>query len=286
MNTKVRELTSKDYPYFAAMDTAVEGDYIGHIFDHLTTGNHRLFGLFENNEMISMGGYSIFAGRYAMLGRLRSDRRYWGKNYATDVLTYVLNEARKIKGVCWIGANTQEHNLPAQRVVEKLGLSPYITLHGAVTKDISKLESGANLWTPVHSTKRKKYWLNEVFIQSSKVFPYECYYPFPASEALFPENEIEHWSFYENESKTRVLITKYDQKKDHYLHVVYPWCDFSVQKGLWDTITFAYRQLTKRTEGDTYIWIDFTKKQIQALLAIHPFEIPPAWILYGGEVKN
>lgn len=279
-------LTSEDFPYLEAMDTGIEDDYVVRIFHSLTTENHRLYGLFIDGQMASMGGYTIFAERYAMLGRLRSDRRFRGNNLATQLISYIMNQAFQVDGIQWVGANTQEYNIPARRVVEKLRLKPYVMLHGAVTKDTSALETGAKPWKHIDSIERKKQWLKEVYLKSSSVFPYECYYSFPASKELFCNEDIEKWSFYENEEKTRVLITKYDQKKDHYLHVVYPWSDMLSQKGLWETIAKDYRKLKEQVEGDTYIWIDLTKEEAQSLPENHQFELPSPWILYGVEKEN
>lgn len=286
MNKKIRMLDKEDYPCLEAMDTAIEDDYVGRIFDRLTTGNHRLYGLFLDNQMVSMGGYTLFSGRYAMLGRLRSDRRFRGNDFATELLAYIMKEASLVSGIQWVGANTQENNLPARRVIEKLRLTPYSVLHGAITKDTSALESGAKPWKPIYSIERKQFWLREVYIKSSSIFPYECYYSFPASNDLFQEHAIQQWNFYENESQTRVLITKYDQKNHHYLHAIYPWSDISSQKGLWETISKDYHKLAEQTEGDTYIWIDLTKEAVQSLPTAHKFELPSAWILYGRDKEN
>ncbi|WP_096200459.1 GNAT family N-acetyltransferase [Bacillus sp. FJAT-45350] len=286
MVKNIRMLNSDDYPYLEAMDTGLEDDYVERIFDRLTSekDHHRLFGLFLDNQMVSMGGYSIFAGRYAMLGRLRSDRRFRGNNLGTELISYIMNEALKLNGIQWVGANTQESNNPARRVVDKLGLKPYVMLHGAITKDTSALVSGAKQWSPVVSSERKLFWIREVFLKPNAVFPYECYYSFPASDELFQRHVIEKWSFYENEDQTRVLITKYDQKGDHYLHVVYPWSDIASQKGLWETISDDYDKLKQQTEGDTYIWMDLTKEDAESLPVGHKFELPSPWILYGREV--
>lgn len=281
VNKKIRRLHSEDYPYLEAMDTAIEDDYVARIFDRLTTGTNRLYGLFVDNQMVSMGGYSIFAKRYAMLGRLRSDQRFRGNNFATEVLTHVMNKALQVSEVQWVGGNTQEYNAPARRVLEKIGLNCYVKLHGAVTKDTSILESGAKRWNQIDSIEQKKKWLRELYLKSSTVFPYECYYSFPASDDLFQEHDLQQWSFFENQAKTRVLITKYDQKKDHYLHTIYPWSDLTSQPGLWETISNEYRKLAKQTKGDTYIWIDLTKEESQALPSGHQFELPSPWILYG-----
>ncbi|QDI90386.1 GNAT family N-acetyltransferase [Salicibibacter halophilus] len=281
MNRLIRQLHVEDLPRFEKIDTGIEDDYITEIFDRLVTGNHRLYGLFENSQLVSTGGYTVFANRYAMLGRLRSDRSLQGGNRSTKLMTSVIQKALEHPEIQWVGANTQEHNIPAQRVLEKLGLTPQITLFNATTNDAASLQSGAELWEPIHDLKRKRDWVEKTYIQSSKIFPFECYYPFPASPALFSDDLLQNWDFYENQTKTRFFIAKTDQKKYHYLHVVYPWSDHWSQKGLWETVAAAYRTFRAQTREDTYIWIDLTKEEVNLLPADHPFALPSPWILYG-----
>ncbi|WP_280771940.1 GNAT family N-acetyltransferase [Salipaludibacillus daqingensis] len=286
MDKSIRKLHSKDYIYFEAMDTGLEEDYVGRIFEKLTSGNHALYGMFIDSRMVSMGGYSIFAGRYAMLGRLRSDRRFRGNNFATELISHIMNEASQVNGIHWVGANTQEYNTAARRVLEKQKLNCYVKLYGAITNDVSNLETGGKLWNPILSLDQKKEWIKEVYLKSPSVFPYECYYTFPTTDDLFQEEDIQKWSFFESEDKSRVLITKYDQKKDHYLHAVYPWSDISTQRGLWETITNEYNKLVKNTDGETYIWMDLTKEEVITLPNDHKFEVDSPWILYGMDIKN
>lgn len=137
-----------------------------------------------------------------MLGRLRSDRRYNGNGFSTALLEYIMHEAFQLNGIEWVGANTEEHNLPARRILKKIGLTPYTALHTAVTKDASMLQSGARPWKRVTELSRKKEFVHKHYVQPGAIFPYECYYPFPASEALFQEQDLKEWSFYENEAKT------------------------------------------------------------------------------------
>ncbi|TMW70309.1 GNAT family N-acetyltransferase [Alteribacter natronophilus] len=283
MTTKmIRMLTMEDYPYMKAMDTAIEDDYIKRIFERLTSGPHKLYGMFLDDRLVSVGGYSIFARSYAMLGRLRSDRNYRGMNHTTELLRFVKEEAFRLDEIRWAGANTQEENTAARRVLEKAGLTPCAVLHGAVTKNTAALETGCSTWKPVKTDTGKKQWLKHVFTESEAVFPYECYYPFPASDDLFVEDAIRDWNFYENSDGTRVLITKYDQKKYHYLHAIYPWNDFTGQPGLWETITQDYRKLAaEHTDEETYVWMDLTKEGVKSLPAEHPFRLPSPWILHG-----
>lgn len=282
MNTSIRKLNSIDYPHLKAMDTGMADDYVEHIFARLTTDSNRLYGLFlDNGQMVSIGGISIYAGHYAMMGRLRSDRRFAGNGFSTMLLKYMMNEAFLMSGIQWVGANTQEHNTSARRAIGKVGLSPYTMMHGALTKDTTALDSGAAPWNPITNLQQKKDWLNKMYVESSSVFPYECYYSFPASKELFSESDLKEWSFYENNTQTRMLITKTDRKKYHYLHAVYPWSDITSQTGLWETISRDYHDYAKQTDDETYIWMDLTKEEAASLPFGHQFELPSPWILYG-----
>src|SRR5690625_4637027 len=139
MSKVIRKLTLADYPQVEAMQTGIEDDYILPIFDELIEQPHAIFGLFLNEQLVSFAGYSIFAKQYAMLGRLRSDMRFRGRGYATEVMSHALEQAKKLKGIKWIGANTQEDNLAARRVLEKVGLSPYPKLYRAIANDVSTI---------------------------------------------------------------------------------------------------------------------------------------------------
>lgn len=283
MDESIRVLHGDDYSHLETMDTGIEDDYIKQIFDKLVTGNDRLYGYFLDGQLVSMGGYSIYADSYAMLGRLRSDRRYKKKGFSTMLMSQMMNEAFQLDGINWVGANTQEENAPARRVMEKVGLTPRATHYGAIASDTTALESGAGPWNLITDIQSKQEWVDEVYVKASIVFPYECYYRFPATKGLFQEDNLKQWSFFENDAKTRVLITKADQKKHHYLHAIYPWNDITSQSGLWETIAHEYKRLNQLTEGSTYIWLDLTKEQAQSLPTDHPFDLPSPWILYGKE---
>lgn len=285
MNREIRQLSIIDLPAVEAMQTGIEDDYIIRIFDRLAAPPHRLFGLFVDNQIVSMAGYTIYAKHYAMVGRLRSDIRFKGNGYSTKLTSYVFNEASKEKNIVWVGANTQEENTAAQRVLERNHLPRITRLHGALTKDTSMLETGAKPWNLLTNTEHKKAWLQETYIKKEKPFPYECYYPFPGSNYLFHEEDIDKWNFYENEDQTRFLITKTDQKKHHYLHVVYPWSDFMNQIGLWETISRDYRNFAAQNEEETYIWMDLTKEEAALLPQNHAFELPDPWILFGKSTE-
>ncbi|WP_042220578.1 GNAT family N-acetyltransferase [Oceanobacillus manasiensis] len=284
MQNLIRRLTKEDFHHAEAMDTGIEDDYVLRIFNRLIDGSNTLFGLFNQDQLVSIAGYSIYAGHYAMLGRLRSDVRYRGRDFSTILMKHLISEVFKDQEIKWIGANTQEDNIAGRRVLEKAGLHPHITIHGATTKNLSRLESGAQPWNKVHKLERKRELIEMGYLKGPSIFPYQCYYPFPASWELFTDENLLEWSFYENEMQDRFLITKEDQKKWHYLHVIYPWEDLHQQEGLWETITHGYKQLTKKTGEDTYVWMDLTKQEVANLPSNHPFTLPSPWILFGTRI--
>src|SRR5699024_6752958 len=142
--------------------------------------------------MASIGGYSVFAGRYAMLGRLRTDRRDKGIGFSTALMKHILNEVLQQKTIQCIGANTQQHNRPAQLVIEKTGLSRQITLYGAITGDVSSLTSGAKCGKQLSHLLQKQAWVAISFVLPQAFFPHECYYPFPGSADLFRPKKPQH----------------------------------------------------------------------------------------------
>ncbi|MGI2328994.1 GNAT family N-acetyltransferase [Planococcus sp. YIM B11945] len=284
MNQSIRVLTLDDFPFLEAMETGIEDDYVKRIFERLvSTEENRLYGLFVDGQLASVCGYTIFAERYAMLGRIRSDVRFRGNDLASKLTVFVRDEAFKRPSIHWVGANTQEENGPARRVLEKTGFREFSTLYGATAKDVSMFENGGNTWNKISSLERKKEWISQLYSGPDAVFPYECYYPFPASPELFADEKLMDWSFYENESGTRVLITKKDFKKYTYLQAIYPFDDLMEQSGFWETVSVDYLKLAAETEGETYVWMDLTQEQVLSLPSGHPFKLPSPWVLYGSE---
>jgi len=286
MSIFIRKLNKEDFSNVLTMQTGIEDDYILPIFSELIIEPNVLYGLFLNRQLVSFAGYTIFANQYAMLGRLRSDLRYRGKGFATRLMSYVVEETQKVQDIKWIGANTQENNLTARRVLEKIGLHPYPKKYGAITQHVENLVTGSKPWTPIHDIQRKREWINKVYVRNSEIFPYECYYLFPATDQLFNDNQLNQWSFYENDHKTRFLITKQDQKGDLYLHTIYPWDDIDQQTGLWETIANDFKVLKQESDLNTCIWMDLSPESVKKLPLKHTFELSSPWILYGKDKKD
>lgn len=284
MNETIRLLTADDLQALQDMDTGIDDDYVIRVFDRISTGPNRLYGLFHDGRLASIGGYTIFAGSYAMLGRMRSDMRFRGLSLSSRLMAHVQDAALKHPGIRFVGANTQEFNLPAQRVLEKIGLSRQAELFSAIAKNVEIFESGAAAWKKIDSAEEKMRWLEEVYIRSGRVFPFECYYPFPASAELFSGQPLAQWEFYENPARDRIVITKHDVKKYDYLHTLYPWEDLFEQPGLWETLRAPLEKIRFESEEGAFVWMDLTRKQASHLPENHPFDLPSPWFLYGTDI--
>ncbi|ALS79473.1 MULTISPECIES: GNAT family N-acetyltransferase [Planococcus] len=281
MKKIIRQLGLDDLHYLKEMETGIEDDYILRVYSRISSGSSRLYGLFVDDRLASIGGYTIFAKQYIMLGRMRSDLRFRGKNLSTQLMSYIMEQAFSLPAIQWIGANTQQENTSARRVMDKLGLAEVSTLYSAISIDASSLETGGAIWKSLTTLSQKQAWVDQLYIQTGAVFPYECYYTFPASEELFADAKLAQWSFFENPQKDRVLIAKKDYKRDYYLHIVYPWDDLMEQAGLWETVSLAQRELSETVKAKALLWIDLSPSQVSALPTHHMFNLPSPWLLYG-----
>jgi RimJ/RimL family protein N-acetyltransferase len=275
----IRMLNGDDIRLFEEMDTGIENDYIVRIFDRLTEGRSEMYGLFTEGRLVSTAGYTLFAGCYAMLGRLRSDRNYRGRSFATTLMNYVKEQALSRPHIQWVGGNTEEQNVPARHVLSNIGLEKQAVLQIAAADQVNDLASGEAPWRQITNEKKKRLWLQETFLESGRIFPYECYYPFPADEALFGHENLNTWRFYENSSGTRYMLTKIDTKDRTYLHVIYPWQDYRNQNGLWGTIAAEQARSEHELQEQLQIWLDV--QDAGALPENHPFELRSRWTLYG-----
>ncbi|WP_080146874.1 GNAT family N-acetyltransferase [Marinilactibacillus piezotolerans] len=284
MNKQIRPLAKEDFSLYQTMETGLQEDYMLRLFPGLTSGENRLYGLFIDEQLVSTAGYTVFAHHYIMLGRLRSDKRFRGNNYGTEILQYAKDQALQLQDVSFVGANTEAHNHSAQKVLAKIGLPHVITLFAAQTTNLSSLVSSkAASWSKIENIGRKLEWLKRTYLNEDfpeTIFPFEAYYPFPASEDLFKEETVRNWQFYENASQTRYLILWEEDKGDHYLHITYPWSDFMEQEGFWTTVASVYEGI-QRDQPETILWIDLTREEAALLPADHPFELPSPWMLHG-----
>ncbi|MCD8506344.1 MAG: hypothetical protein LRY37_04615 [Alkalibacterium thalassium] len=62
MSVSFRQLTADDFDLYKNMETGLEDDYMLKVFDRLTTKGNALFGLFEDETLVAVAGYTLFAG--------------------------------------------------------------------------------------------------------------------------------------------------------------------------------------------------------------------------------
>ncbi|MCA1021364.1 GNAT family N-acetyltransferase [Halobacillus litoralis] len=282
----VKTLTIGDLNSLKAMETGIEDDYVVRIFDRLVTSkSHRLFGLFQDDRMLSVAGYSLFGRKqFAMMGRLRSDQRFIGKGHATYLLTAVINDLKASSHVRWLGANTHIGNLPARRVLAKIGLEQGPVNHYLTLKrpDFLTGHTKGRVWTAVNTLREKRHLLNSLKTNALGTFPYECYYPFPYDDAFFTNDYLEDSSFYISPDHQRFVIIKNDTKKHDYSHVKYFWDDHYHQPGFFETLLHHWEQ----NPGNAGCWIDFSPRGFKNIPDLTPYDVQEPWILYGQWVKT
>ncbi|CAM3882682.1 GNAT family N-acetyltransferase [Alkalicoccus chagannorensis] len=281
----IRLLTIEDYDQYLSMVTHLERDYIADVFERLTSPPHYLYGHFVDGELIGTAGYSIFQDEYAMLGRLRTDVRWRGKSMARHLLTYVKEQAEQEEGLTWVGANTESQNTPARRVLTGSGLKEWHAFQTASAEQIDAMTDRHTEWMPIHTVEEKIQWLDRLYIEPGRVFPFECYYPFPAGYSLF-KNKLQEWRFFENHDKDRVVITKPDWKGRHFLQVIYPWNDLADRPGLWNTVHAQHQQMKQDMEDEVLVWLDLTDEQMAVFPDVHPFTFHSKWILHGTRIHD
>ena len=282
---QIRKLTMKDFPMVEKMQTSVEDDYVLHIFPTLTESDaHSLFGLFHSGNLAAIAGYTLFPGGMAMLGRLRSDARYTAKGHATSLLAHLSRLLKKEPSVKWVGANTNERNKPARRVLQKIGLQEEATFHCATVPRLSRLQgTTGKVWKEVTSLQEKRYLLRQLQRKDSIIFPYECYYPLPLTDSLLDDAYLESSAFYLNNEGTRFISIKNDQKQDLYAQVKYFWNDHFDQPGFWETV---HTYLDQDSRKNLRVWVDFTPQGRWNIPDQTVFQFENPWVLYGQWIHN
>ena len=84
MKITIRQLQQDDLNHVKSMETGIVDDYLIRVYHRVSKDASRLYGLFVDNHLASIGGYTIFEEHYIMLGRMRSDLRFpWSKLFHT-----------------------------------------------------------------------------------------------------------------------------------------------------------------------------------------------------------
>src|SRR5690625_2943220 len=148
---KIRQLTARDLELYQKMQTGLDSDYMLRAFERLaTSSDHQLFGLFIDDQLATIAGYSVFPGGYAMLGRLRSDQRFRGRGYATEINKFMIDDVRKSPEINWVGGYTNIQNVPARQILKKLDIPEFQTYHSfpPFQTDLLSVTPGA-IWSSI-----------------------------------------------------------------------------------------------------------------------------------------
>ncbi|MFC0525595.1 GNAT family N-acetyltransferase [Pontibacillus salicampi] len=277
---QVRKLDVEDYSALKDMDTGLDDDYVVRIFPELIAReNNEVFGLFDENQMIAVGGYTTFYNKYAMLGRLRSDKRFYGQGHATYLLDQIIERVRQNPSIVWIGANTQSNNLPARKVLKKIHMPALATLHPLHIEQPEQIpHPDGPVWEMVQDVSAKRKWIESLTLE---VFPYEAYYPLPFDNIYITDDYLSQSAMYINPAGDRIVLIQEDTKKHVYANVKYFWDDLFTQPGLWKTIAYDKQQ----REAIDAIWMDVSP-DVYADLPAAFNSSQDAWLLHGFRVTN
>lgn len=280
---KIKQLTGEDFELYQNMETGLEDDYMLRAFERLTTPpEHYLYGLIKDNQLVTIAGFSMFPGGYAMLGRLRSDKRFRGSGHATYLIEQLIDLLKKSSDINWFGGYTNINNLPARQILKKLGIPKLKKYYSfpLVEPDLLEATRG-NIWSSISEITEKRQVLEQLSKDVLTIYPLECYYPFPYRQELITDQKLAETRFYHNDRENRWLLISDDIKGAAYAQVRYFWDDYFTQPGLFETVVSDL----KRSDQPQQAWFDFTTEAFAKIPNKQAFEVQDGWILYGMFLK-
>jgi GNAT superfamily N-acetyltransferase len=280
----IRRCTVQDTEAVERMPTGFENDYVKRIFPYIVNDDI-LYGAFEGKELLALCGYGVYGGRYAVLGRMRTALPARGKGIATRLTMFVREQVRREKELVWYGLTTQEDNLPARRVADRIGLKPqaklfYAHVHEQGEERLASFRSSGEQegeWEEVRSTREKSDLLASLPERENElsVFPYAGYYPLPYDKVLWDNEYLARCRCFRRGK--RFFLTMPDDKGDAYLHIKYFWNDSFEQPGFWSTVMAEARRQRRK------VWMDFTEEGYRRIPDPDCFDIQTPWLLYGTD---
>lgn len=274
----IRRLSVHDFEAVKQMHTGIEEDYVLHIFPE-SVHNEVTYGAFVEDQLVSMAAFTVFAGRYAVLGRLRTDLRFRGRGLVTQLLEELCGKIDDDLNLAWVGLATRADNFPVHQIAAKLQMNRLSTFYSCTLNEAGQtvlhkeLPAHFNEWTEVTDHAQKQTLLNNLLIQDKQlnVFVYECYYPLPFESPLWSEEYLQNCKCLKNNERFVLLMP--DEKGSSYLHMKYFWDDSFSQPGLWQAA------LTEANKTGRKLWIDLPETQnFEQTTA--PFE-RAAWMCFG-----
>lgn len=248
---QIRQLTSDDYESFKEMDTGIEDDYVLRIFPH-SVHQEATFGIFHYDRLVSIAAYTVFAGQYAILGRVRTDRRYRQNGLSSILLSDLCRKIDHSEKISWVGLATELNNLAMQSISKNLGFSRLSVFTSyIINEDVGALHDRAiKEWYEIDGVAEKRSLLKKVRPDENplRIFPYECYYPLPFEETLWSDAYLNKCRFLVRED--RFIILMKDTKGSSYLHAKYLFEDLFLEPGL-----FALLLQESKNQG-LRLWVD------------------------------
>lgn len=279
---QIRKLRYADRKLYEQMETAIEDDYILKIFPRLV--EEGAIGFFIGNRLVSLAAVTIFAEKYAILGRLRTDVRERGKGYSTILLRHLLKEVRMRKELKWVGLTTRANNFPVHRIANKLGMKKIwafricrMTAEGERALATRGTGNGWRKITNIHEVKKSLQKLKNS-PRPPAIFPYSAYYPLPFDPDLWDDAYLETCLCLQKDD--RIVLCAPEDKGESYFHVKYFGKDPFASDSFWPLLVPLAKKAGRR------LWIDLPEnsKEIENIPE-NGFE-QQEWTLWGAPLDQ
>lgn len=273
----IRPLTNADFTLYQQMKTGVDNDYMLMVFERLVTPpDNYLYGLFHDEALASVAGYTYFPGGNVMLGRLRSDVRFRQLGYPTQLLHYLVDTIQQDPSVHFIGGYTHISNVAAKKILAKLGMTPIDTYYSFPAIKLQPLIHDQILWDEVTGHDQKRHALQTLIENDVASFPYEAYYPFPLTQNLIPDEKLLAMHVYQSPVTGNYLFADKDYKGEALLNIRYVHDDLFTTPGFFHTIDRLFKN-----EPERLPWFNFSKTQYNNLNHKDCFRLEAGWELHG-----
>ena len=121
-----------DWPIRTSIDSTIER--IHRLDEQWRSGDEFYWVITLPDVDRAIGGVSCCVSQRSAEFGFLVNRRCWGKGYATEAATAIVNWALSIPSVCRVWATCDTENMASARVLEKAGLSPEGTLRRSIVR--------------------------------------------------------------------------------------------------------------------------------------------------------
>jgi ribosomal protein S18 acetylase RimI-like enzyme len=284
--TVIRQLTRNDYREVLAMQTGIEDDYVIRLFPQLIENPAQtLYGLETEGKLAAVAGVVRMPNGNGILGRLRSDIRYQSNGNATALLQRIIADCEQDLNMHWVGAITQKSNIPAQRVLDKLGLQQadqFISL--LMESPDMTLAAGAQPWQQITDNDAKRDAIEQAVLETQRAFyPYEAYFPIPFASAVLEETYLEKLAVFQDPNSSKMMALQEDYKGRDLAQIQYFWPDLFEQDGLWAAVFDYIKQSDKPFTPQVDVSPETVSSMPDAFKSCFTANDDP-WLIYGTSI--